>query len=60
MKKKFLFIAAIAVGLASFSFITKESSTTEKPTAKVEYKIVTIVESIVPNGFRTFSNDFSK
>ena len=50
MKKNFLFIAAIAVGLVSFSFINKEDSNTEKPVAQVEYKVVTCVESIVPNG----------
>jgi hypothetical protein len=50
MKKNFLFIAAIAVGLVSFSFINKESSKEDKPVAQVEYKVVTVVESIVPNG----------
>ncbi|GAB4155816.1 MAG: hypothetical protein Tsb0033_05580 [Winogradskyella sp.] len=50
MKKIFLFIAAIAVGLISFSFINKESSNAEKPVVQVEYKVVTCVESIVPNG----------
>ena len=49
MKKIFLFIAAIAVGLVSFSFINKEDSNDNKP-AQVEYKVVTVVESIVPNG----------
>ena len=50
MKKKILFIAAIAVGLVSFSFINKDNSKSEKPAAAFEYKVVTVVESIVPNG----------
>jgi hypothetical protein len=50
MKKNFLVIAAIAVGIISFSFINKSNSEDEKPTAQVEYKVVTCVESIVPNG----------
>lgn len=50
MKKIFLFIAAIAVGLFSFSFINKDNSNEEKPIAQFEYKVVTVVESIVPNG----------
>ncbi|WP_400074774.1 hypothetical protein [Winogradskyella sp. R77965] len=50
MKKNFLFIAAIAVGLVSFSFINKDNSNEEKPAAQFEYKVVTVVESIVPNG----------
>jgi len=50
MKKNFLFIAAIAVGLVSFSFINKDNTNEEKPVAPFEYKVVTVVESIVPNG----------
>jgi len=50
MKKKFLFIAAIAVGLVSFSFINKENTNEEKSLAQVEYKVVTVIESVVPNG----------
>ena len=50
MKKNFLFIAALAVGLVSFSFINKSNTNDEEPRAQVEYKVVTVVESIVPNG----------
>ena len=44
MKKNFLIIVAIVVGLVSFSFINQNQSAT------VEYKVITSVESIVPNG----------
>ena len=50
MKKNFLFIAVLVVGLVSFSFINKNDSKDEKPIAQVEYKVITSVESIVPNG----------
>lgn len=50
MKKNFLFIAAIAAGLISFSFINKDDSNEEKSIAQIEYKVITSVESIVPNG----------
>ena len=50
MKKNLLFIAAIAVGLVSFSFINKSDSNEDQPQSLVEYKVVTVVESIVPNG----------
>ncbi|MFP4846985.1 hypothetical protein [Winogradskyella sp. PE311] len=50
MKKKILFIAAIAVGLVSFSFINKDDSNDRKSVAQVEYKVVTVIESVVPNG----------
>ena len=50
MKKNFLFIAVITLGLVSFSFINKDNSKEDKPVAQVEYKVVTSVESIVPNG----------
>lgn len=50
MKKNVLFIAAITAGLISFSFINNTNSNEEKPVAQVEYKVVTVVESIVPNG----------
>ena len=44
--KKFLFLAAFAViAFISVSFVTIET----KP-AQVEYKVVTVVESIVPSG----------
>lgn len=45
MKKFLLFIGLITIGYLSFSFISKEN---QKP--QVEYKVVTSVESIVPNG----------
>lgn len=45
MKKQFLFIAVVVVSIISFSFTRKE-----KTYAKVEYKVVTSVESIVPSG----------
>ena len=44
MKKNFLIIVAIVVGLVSFSFINQNQSAT------VEYKVITSVESIVPSG----------
>ncbi|APY08853.1 hypothetical protein BWZ20_11315 [Winogradskyella sp. J14-2] len=50
MKKNLFFTAVVAVGLVSFSFINKEKTSEEKPQAQVEYKVVTCVESIVPNG----------
>ncbi|REG88844.1 hypothetical protein [Winogradskyella sediminis] len=46
MKKNLLFIGLLVGGLISFSFVNGD-----KPTAQVEYKVVTVVESIVPNGF---------
>lgn len=50
MKKNFLLAAAIIIGFISFSFISKENLSNEKPTNKVEYKVITSLESIVPNG----------
>lgn len=50
MKKNFLLAAAIIIGFISFSFISKETLKDEKPTNQVEYKVITSVESIVPNG----------
>jgi len=50
MKKNFLLALAIIIGFISFSFINKENSNDEKPTNQVEYKVITSVESIVPNG----------
>lgn len=46
MKKNVLFIVLVALGLISFSFINKEENTT----FNVEYKVITSIESIVPNG----------
>lgn len=43
MKKTIFLIAIIAIAFTSISFINKP--------AQVEYKVVTAVESIVPNGF---------
>lgn len=45
MKKNILIAALIIFGFISFSFINKE-----KPVTELEYKIVTVIESIVPNG----------
>ncbi len=45
MKKNLLFIGLLVAGFISFSFINEE-----KPVAKVEYKVVTVLESVVPNG----------
>ncbi|RCT56089.1 hypothetical protein [Winogradskyella sp. KYW1333] len=45
MKQKNLIIGLLLVGFISFSFINNEKSY-----AEVEYKVVTSVESIVPNG----------
>ena len=45
MKKNLLFIGLLIAGFISFSFINND-----KPVAQVEYKVVTVVESIVPNG----------
>ncbi len=50
MKKNFLLALAIIIGFISFSFINKENTKDEKPTNQVEYKVITSVESIVPNG----------
>lgn len=50
MKKNLLLAVAIIVGFISFSFINKENAKEEKPTNQVEYKVITSVESIVPNG----------
>lgn len=44
MKKNILFITLLAVGFISFSFINEN-----KPTS-IEYKVITSIESIVPNG----------
>ncbi|NQX85033.1 MAG: hypothetical protein HRT67_03885 [Flavobacteriaceae bacterium] len=63
MKKQILLTVAIAVGIVSFSFINKSSSENEKPAAKIEYKVITCVESIVPNGLgrsRMISSNVSK
>lgn len=43
MKKSLFLVAIIAIAFTSISFINKP--------AQVEYKVVTAVESIVPNGF---------
>ena len=45
MKKNLLVIVLLSIGYISFSFITNEN---QNP--KIEYKVVTSVESIVPNG----------
>ena len=45
MNKNFLFAVAILTGLVSFSFINREKNTTT-----YEYTVVTVIESIVPNG----------
>jgi len=45
MKKNLLFIGLLVIGFISFSFIKEEKSATQ-----IEYKVVTSVESIVPNG----------
>lgn len=45
MKNKVLFIALLVAGYVSFSFIKQE-----QPATQIEYKVVTSVESIVPNG----------
>ena len=45
MKKILLVIGLLIIGYISFSFITKENQNPQ-----VEYKVVTSVESIVPNG----------
>lgn len=55
MHKNLLFIGLILIGFISFSFI-KEGH----PATKIEYKVVTSVESIVPNGLgrsRLISSD---
>jgi type III secretory pathway component EscR len=45
MKKILLLIGLLAIGYISFSFITKENQNPQ-----IEYKVITSVESIVPNG----------
>jgi hypothetical protein len=45
MKKNLLFIGLFVAGMISFSFINNS-----KQTPQIEYKVVTSVESIVPNG----------
>jgi hypothetical protein len=50
MKKNLLFIGLLVIGFISFSFINLEKSNEDKPVSLVEYKVVTVVESIVPNG----------
>jgi hypothetical protein len=45
MKKILLIIGLLTVGYISFSFITKENQNPQ-----IEYKVITSVESIVPNG----------
>ena len=45
MKKNVLFIGLLVAGFISFSFIKED-----KAYAEIEYKVVTSVESIVPNG----------
>ena len=55
MQKNLLFIGLILIGCISFSFIKKENRATE-----IEFKVVTSVESIVPNGLgrsRLISSD---
>lgn len=46
MKKNIIFLVLIALGLIFFSFISREENTT----TGVEYKVITSIESIVPNG----------
>ncbi|WP_369992574.1 hypothetical protein [Winogradskyella sp.] len=46
MKKNIFFMVLIALGFIFFSFINRE----EKPATSVEYKVITSIESIVPNG----------
>ena len=58
MKQKILIIGLLLVGFISFSFINNEKSY-----AEVEYKVVTSVESIVPNGLgrsRLISSDVAR
>lgn len=50
MKKLVLGVLLGFMAFVSFSFINAEKSNEEKPVAQVEYKVVTVVESIVPNG----------
>ena len=50
MNKNLLFIGLFIVGCISFSFVTSEKTNQENPAAQIEYKVVTVVESIVPNG----------
>lgn len=45
MKKNILIIALTSIGFISFSFINKPDKK-----AQTEYKVVTVIESIVPNG----------
>jgi hypothetical protein len=45
MKKSLLFIGLLVIGFISFSFINNE-----EPVLEIEYKVVTSIESIVPNG----------
>ena len=45
MKKLLLLIGLLVIGFVSFSFIKSEKRATQ-----IEYKVVTSVESIVPNG----------
>jgi hypothetical protein len=45
MKTILLLIGLLAIGFISFSFMTKEDQIPQ-----IEYKVVTSVESIVPNG----------
>lgn len=55
MKKNVLFIGLLVAGFISFSFIKDD-----KAYAEIEYKVVTSVESIVPNGLgrsRLISSD---
>jgi len=50
MRKNLLFAGLLVVAFVSFSFINAEKSKEEKPVAQVEYKVVTVIESVVPNG----------
>ena len=45
MKKNLVFIGLLVAGFISFSFLKEDNRATE-----IEYKVVTSVESIVPNG----------
>ncbi|NRD21336.1 hypothetical protein HNV08_14860 [Winogradskyella eckloniae] len=49
MKKNLLFTGLIVLGFVSLSFINAKTAD-EESLAQVEYKVVTVVESIVPNG----------
>jgi hypothetical protein len=50
MKKNMLFIGILALALFSFSTMNGDKLDEDNSAAQVEYKVVTVVESIVPNG----------